>query len=63
LDLPASATNRAWLKRFVTANGLSSSQPILNDDQSENLEMSRRVVFRVRTDAETRISKILEVTH
>ena len=63
LDLPASANNRAWLKRFVTANGLSSSQPILNDDQTENLEMSRRVVFRVRTDAETRISKILEVTH
>lgn len=63
LDLPESLTNRAWLKRFVTANGLSSSQPILNEDQTENLEMSRSVVFRIRTDAETRISKILEVTH
>ncbi len=60
LGLPETDTDRAWLKRYVTANGLSSSQPILAADQSEDQARSRRVVFRVRTDAETRIEKILE---
>jgi len=60
LELPESASDRAWLKRYVTANGLSSSQPILDGDQNEDLARSRRVVFRVRTDAETRIEKILQ---
>jgi len=62
LELPESDTDRAWLKHYVTANGLSSSQPILDADQSEDQARSRRVVFRVRTDAETRIEKILEAS-
>jgi outer membrane protein OmpA-like peptidoglycan-associated protein len=62
LGLPETDTDRAWLKRYVTANGLSSSQPILAADQSEDQARSRRVVFRVRTDAETRIEKILEAS-
>jgi len=62
LELPESDTDRAWLKRYVTANGLSSSQPILDADQTEDQARSRRVVFRVRTDAETRIEKILEAS-
>jgi len=60
LGLPETPADRTWLKRYVTANGLSSSHPILAPDQSEDLVRSRRVVFRVRTDAETRIEKILE---
>jgi hypothetical protein len=48
------------LKRYVSANVLSSSQPILDDRQKENIVRLRRVVFRVRTDAETRIERILE---
>jgi len=60
MQLPEVAADRDWLKRYVTANGLSSSQPILDQNQSEDLARSRRVVFRVRTDAETRIEKILE---
>jgi outer membrane protein OmpA-like peptidoglycan-associated protein len=62
LELPESTSDRAWLKRYVTANGLSSSQPILDQDQHEDQARSRRVVFRVRTDAETRIEKILEAS-
>jgi outer membrane protein OmpA-like peptidoglycan-associated protein len=60
MELPEVASDRDWLKRYVTANGLSSSQPIVDENQSEDLARSRRVVFRVRTDAETRIEKILE---
>jgi outer membrane protein OmpA-like peptidoglycan-associated protein len=62
LGLPESVSDRAWLKRYMTANGLSSSQPILDDNKQEDLARSRRVVFRVRTDAENRIAKILEVS-
>ncbi len=60
MELPEVASDRAWLKRYVTANGLSSSQPVVDENQVEDLARSRRVVFRVRTDAETRIEKILE---
>jgi outer membrane protein OmpA-like peptidoglycan-associated protein len=61
LSLPEIAADRDWLKRYLTANGLSSSQPILDQHDVEDVARSRRVVFRVRTDAETRIEKILEM--
>jgi outer membrane protein OmpA-like peptidoglycan-associated protein len=62
LGLPAVAAQRAWLTRYLTANGLSSSHPVLNADQTEDAGRSRRVEFRVRTDAEMRIAKILEIS-
>jgi outer membrane protein OmpA-like peptidoglycan-associated protein len=49
-----------WLKSKVTANGLSSSKLIYSDGGNENKELSRRVEFRVRTNAERRIVNILE---
>lgn len=49
-----------WTRNLITANGLSSSQPILNVDGTENLRRSRRVEFRVRTDAEAQLSAILD---
>jgi outer membrane protein OmpA-like peptidoglycan-associated protein len=61
LTLPAVAADRAWLTHSLTANGLSSSRPILNADHSEDADRSRRVEFRVRTDAEMRLAKILEI--
>ncbi len=63
LNLPEVVADRAWIARFLTANGLASSHLILRADGSEDAERSRRVEFRVRTDAETRLAKILEVTH
>jgi outer membrane protein OmpA-like peptidoglycan-associated protein len=62
LALPSVAVNRPWLTRYLTANGLSSSRPILDAQHNEDPERSRRVEFRVRTDAENRIAKILEYT-
>lgn len=52
---------RGWTKSLITANGLSSSQLILNPDSTENKEASRRVEFRVRTDAEKQIDKLLRI--
>lgn len=52
--------NRAWVKENVAAVGFSSSRLIKKIDGSEDLERSRRVSFRVITNAETQIRKILE---
>ena len=50
---------REWLTHYLTANGLSSSKLVLNADGAENKVASRRVEFRVRMDAESRIVEIL----
>ena len=46
-----------WAMGVMTANGLSSSQPILIDGV-ENKDLSRRVEFRVRTNAEKHLEDI-----
>jgi outer membrane protein OmpA-like peptidoglycan-associated protein len=62
LSLPADQEQIAWLRKYVTANGLSSSRLITDKSGVEDVARSRRVEFRVRTDAETRLAKILEVS-
>lgn len=47
-----------WIQYRITANGLSFSHPILNSDGSESTELSRRVEFRIRTNAEEQLEKI-----
>jgi outer membrane protein OmpA-like peptidoglycan-associated protein len=61
LNLPASRDQATWLRRYVTANGLSSSRLIMDARGEEDVARSRRVEFRIRTDAEVRLAKILEV--
>ncbi|MDR1741821.1 MAG: OmpA family protein [Synergistaceae bacterium] len=60
LTLPAVSYDIPWMRDTITANGLSSSKPILTSDGREDKSQSRRVEFRVRTDAEKRIVTILE---
>ena len=50
---------KKWATSLITANGLSSSQPILMDG-TENKELSRRVEFRVRTNAEKQLEDIAD---
>lgn len=59
LLLPDVQGEKKWLKEHMTANGLSSSKPIYLDSGEEDPERSRRVEFRLRTDAESRIATIL----
>jgi len=63
LDLPQVQKDSSWLRKAVTANGLSSSHPILNPDGTENEALSQRVEFRIRTDAESKINTILQTTN
>lgn len=46
-----------WAKSLITANGLSSSHPILVHGV-EDKSLSRRVEFRVRTNAEKQLEEI-----
>lgn len=49
-----------WLKGLVTANGLSSSHLIFTENGEENKDLSRRVEFRVRTNAEKQLEDIAD---
>lgn len=46
------------IRNKITANGLSYSHPILNEDGTENKAKSRRVEFKVRTNAEEQLEEI-----
>jgi outer membrane protein OmpA-like peptidoglycan-associated protein len=58
LNLPAVLSTNAWLLERVTANGLSYSRLIYRDGK-EDFIRSQRVEFRVRTDAEARLAKLI----
>jgi outer membrane protein OmpA-like peptidoglycan-associated protein len=58
--LPGIRVERPWVKEHVAAVGFSSSRLIQKQDGTEDRERSRRVSFRVITNAETQIRKILE---
>ena len=47
-----------WARQKITANGLSSSNLFFSDGKYDK-EKSRRVEFRIRTNAEERIEIIL----
>jgi len=57
-------TKFQWLKNKLTANGLSSSKlqyiKNLTGEKIEDKIASRRVVFKIRTNAEKRIKEILK---
>lgn len=50
---------RDWTRSKMTANGLSSSRLVVLNGE-EDKSASRRVEFRVRTDAESKIAAFLE---
>ena len=51
---------KEWIKSSFAAVGLASSRLKLNNDGTENKEQSRRVSFRVITNADIQIRKILD---
>lgn len=60
LGLDSVAVDKQWLKSHLTANGLSSAKVVYDEQGNELEDLSRRVEFRVRTDADSRIATILE---
>jgi outer membrane protein OmpA-like peptidoglycan-associated protein len=50
--------NKEWLKKRLTANGLSSSQPIIDINGFIDEKASQRVEFRIVTNADESIERI-----
>lgn len=53
-------SQKKLMEKHITANGLSSSKLIFNENGHEDSLLSRRVEFRTRTTAENKIVQILE---
>ncbi|BCE00648.1 OmpA/MotB family protein [Marinicellulosiphila megalodicopiae] len=60
LALDQVKSEKAWLIDKLTANGLSSSKPIYDKNHNIDEGKSRRVEFKVRTDAEHAIATLLD---
>ena len=58
--LESSAPHREWISSHVAAVGLSSSKLIRKANGEEDTQGSRRVSFRVITNADIQIKRILE---
>jgi len=58
--LKASPEDQAWIRRNVAAVGLSSSRLVLDKNGNEDPERSRRVTFRVISNAETQIRRLIQ---
>ena len=58
-DLPGVGGKRDWIRSTFAAVGFSSSRPVLDAGGEEDTERSRRVTFRIITNAERQIQRIL----
>ena len=59
-SLPDIAHHGHWIRESVAAVGFSSSKLVFGDDGAEDRSASRRVTFRVVTNADTQIRRILD---
>jgi outer membrane protein OmpA-like peptidoglycan-associated protein len=59
-SLDAATADRHWIRRNIAAVGLSSSRLVLDSTGQEDAEKSRRVTFRVISNAETQIRKLIQ---
>lgn len=57
--LDGNSADQAWVKKKVAAVGFSSSRPEFNERGIYDPQLSRRVVFKVVTNADEQIARIL----
>lgn len=60
-QIPDAAPHQEWMKNHISAVGFSSSKPVINARGVEDYDRSRRVSFRVITNAEVKIKQILDI--
>lgn len=58
--IKATKEDQAWIRRNVAAVGLSSSRLVLDEHGKEDADRSRRVTFRVISNAETQIRRLIQ---
>lgn len=59
-SLAENIDQKMLMRKYITANGLSSSHLIYNSTGREEKRLSRRVEFRTRTNADKKIVEIIE---
>ena len=59
IEMPSLQKDLEWMIAHITANGLSASHPIISSGVVDN-ERSRRVEFRVRTNADEKLNNLQE---
>ena len=59
-QMPSVSTHQNWIKSVFSAVGYSSARPVTDENGQENPERSRRVTFKVLTNAELQIRKIIQ---
>lgn len=59
-QMPAVKDHQLWIKAVFSAVGFSSAHPVFDENGLENSERSRRVTFKVITNAELQIRKIIQ---
>jgi outer membrane protein OmpA-like peptidoglycan-associated protein len=60
--MPELRSDEEWFRQHITANGLSSSQPIIKNPTSvKEDELNQRVEFRIVTNASDRIDQLISV--
>lgn len=59
--VPEQSADRDWVRQHIAAVGYSSAKLVIDENGREDQERSRRVTFRVLTNAEVQIRKILEL--
>jgi outer membrane protein OmpA-like peptidoglycan-associated protein len=60
LSLSSLGKNQAWIRQNLTANGFSSSKPIIRENGIIDDERSQRVEFKIVTNADDRMQAIAE---
>ena len=58
-QLPNISHDQNWIKTNIAAVGFSSARPVINNSLQEDSNASRRVTFRIITNSEIQIKKIL----
>jgi outer membrane protein OmpA-like peptidoglycan-associated protein len=62
MTMPELRGDEEWFRQHITANGLSSSQPIIKNPTSyKEDELNQRVEFRIVTNASDRIDQLISV--
>ncbi|HEX4045743.1 MAG TPA: OmpA family protein [Gammaproteobacteria bacterium] len=60
LSLPSLNNDQVWIRQNLTANGFSSSKPIIGKNGIIDADRSQRVEFRIITNADERMQAIAE---
>lgn len=60
MNIPGLERWKPWMRRTISANGLSSARIIRKADGSENKQRSRRVEFTIRTKTKEALFEVLD---